>query len=113
VSIGSWGDAEAADQYLRLLKDKIAEFEERLSDRLPPARKDLLKLLLDRAPRLIKRTDSRRAGRILKLDQPTTFFFARRWLPSVAARPGQQPGSRSQHWRVSSISLARPNLVDS
>ncbi len=68
VSIGGWGDAEAVDQYLRRLRDKIAEFEERLADRLPQARKDLYRFLLDRAPRLIKRTMSRRAVTIVHRD---------------------------------------------
>jgi hypothetical protein len=68
VTIGGWGDAEAVDQYLRRLRDEIAEFEERLGDRLPQARKDLYRLLLDRAPRLIKRTMSRRAVTIVHGD---------------------------------------------
>src|SRR5277367_3867800 len=67
-SIGSWGDAKAVDQYLRRLGGKVAEFEERLGDRLPPARKDLYKLLLDRAPRLLKRTEGRRAVTIVHGD---------------------------------------------
>jgi Ecdysteroid kinase-like family len=58
-SIGTWGDAEAIDQFLRRLERKVAEFEERLGDRLAPARRDLHKLLLDRALRLMKRTDGR------------------------------------------------------
>jgi hypothetical protein len=68
VSIGRWGDAEAIDQFLRRLKGKIAEFEERLGDRLPKERRDLYALLLDRAPRLAKRTDSRRAVTIVHGD---------------------------------------------
>jgi len=68
VSIGGWGDAEAIDQYLKRLRDKIAEFEDRLGDRLPQARKGLYTLLLDRAPRLIKRTMSQRAVTIVHGD---------------------------------------------
>ena len=67
-SIGSWGDAKAVDQFLRRLESKVAEFEDRLGDRLPAARKDLYKVLLDRAPRLAKRTDSRRAVTIVHGD---------------------------------------------
>jgi Ecdysteroid kinase-like family len=67
-SIGRWGDAEAVDQYLRRLKGKIAQFEQRLGDRLSPERRDLHALLLDRGPRLVKRTDSRRAVTILHGD---------------------------------------------
>jgi Ecdysteroid kinase-like family len=67
-SIGSWGDAKAVDQFLQRLGGKVAEFEERLGDRLPPARKELYKLLLDRAPRLVKRTDSRRGVTIVHGD---------------------------------------------
>ena len=67
-SIGSWGDAKAVDQFLRRLESKVAEFEDRLGDRLPAARKDLYKLLLDRAPRLVKRTDGRRAVTIVHGD---------------------------------------------
>jgi hypothetical protein len=68
ASIGGWDDAEAVDQYLKRLEGKIAEFEERLGDRLPQARRDLYRLLLDRAPRLIKRTLSRRAVTIVHGD---------------------------------------------
>jgi aminoglycoside phosphotransferase (APT) family kinase protein len=46
----------------------VAEFEDRLGDRLPAARKDLYKLLLDRAPRLVKRTDGRGAVTIVHGD---------------------------------------------
>jgi hypothetical protein len=67
-SIGSWGDAKGVDQFLQRLEGKVAEFEERLGDRLPPARKDLYRLLLDRAPHLAKRTDSRRAVTIIQGD---------------------------------------------
>ena len=68
VSIGGWGDADDVEQYLQRLKGKIADFEERLGDRLPRERRDLYTLLLDRAPRLAKRTDSRRAVTILHGD---------------------------------------------
>jgi hypothetical protein len=67
-SIGSWGDADAVQRYLHRLADKIAEFKERLGDRLPRERRDLYTLLVDRAPRLIKRTDSRRAVTIVHGD---------------------------------------------
>jgi Phosphotransferase enzyme family len=68
VSIGRWGDAEDVDQYLLRLKGKIAEFEDRLGDRLSRERRDLYALLLDRAPRLVKRTMSRRAVTIVHGD---------------------------------------------
>jgi thiamine kinase-like enzyme len=68
TSIGGWGDAKAVDQFLRLLEGKIAEFEERLGDRLPQARRDLYRLLLDQAPRLLKRADTRRAVTIVHGD---------------------------------------------
>ncbi len=67
-SIGQWGDAEAIDHYLRRLADKVAQFEDRLGDRLPRERRDLYALLLDRAPRLVKRTLSRRAVSIVHGD---------------------------------------------
>ena len=67
-SIGSWGDADAVEQYLHRLKDKIAEFKERIGDRLPRERADLYALLIDRAPRLVKRTDGRRAVTIVHGD---------------------------------------------
>ena len=67
-SIGRWGDADDVEQYLQRLNGKIADFEERLGDRLPRERRDLYALLLDRAPRLAKRTDSRRAVTILHGD---------------------------------------------
>jgi hypothetical protein len=67
-SIGGWGDAEAVDHYLRRVADKVAQFEERLGDRLPRERRDLYHSMLDRAPRLLKRTDSRRAVTIVHGD---------------------------------------------
>jgi Phosphotransferase enzyme family len=68
VSIGGWGDAEAVEQYLQRLKGKIADFGERLGDRLSRERRDLYALLLDQAPRLVKRMDSRRAVTIVHGD---------------------------------------------
>jgi hypothetical protein len=56
VSVGAWGDAEEVEQYLQRLKGKIADFEDRLGDRLSRERRDLYALLLDRAPRLAHRT---------------------------------------------------------
>jgi len=67
-SIGQWGDGEAVDQYLRRLADKVARFEDRLRDRLPRERRDLYHSMLDRAPRLVRRTDSRRAVTIVHGD---------------------------------------------
>jgi thiamine kinase-like enzyme len=67
-SIGSWGDADEVEQYLHRLADKIAAFRERLGDRLPRERADLYALLIDRAPRLVKRTDGRRAVTIVHGD---------------------------------------------
>jgi thiamine kinase-like enzyme len=67
-SIGRWGDAEAVEQHLRRLADKVAQFEDRLGDRLPRERRDLYHSLLDCAPRLLKRTDSRRAVTIVHGD---------------------------------------------
>jgi phosphotransferase family enzyme len=67
-AIGSWGDAEAVDAYLRRLAAKVAQFEERLGDRLSPERRDLYALLLERAPRLLRRIDSRRAVTIVHGD---------------------------------------------
>ncbi len=64
-SIGHWGDAEAIDHYLRRVADKLAQFEDRLGDRMPRERRDLYALLLDQAPRLVKRTLSRRAVTIV------------------------------------------------
>ena len=63
-----WGDAEAIDHYLRRVADKLAQFEDRLGDRLPRERRDLYALLLDQAPRLVKRTLSRRAVTIVHGD---------------------------------------------
>jgi Ser/Thr protein kinase RdoA (MazF antagonist) len=67
-SIGHWGDAEAIDHDLRRLADKVAQLEDRLGDRLPRERRDLYALMLDRAPRLVKRTLSRRAVSIVHGD---------------------------------------------
>ncbi len=67
-SIGQWGDAEAVDQYLGRLADKVAQFEDQLGDRLPRERRDLYHSMLDRAPRLVRRTDSRRAVTIVHGD---------------------------------------------
>jgi len=60
ASIGAWGDAAAIEAYLRRLAEKFARFADRLGDRLPRERRDLYEALLDRAPRLLTRTDDRR-----------------------------------------------------
>ena len=60
ASIGAWGDAAAIEAYLRRLAEKFAQFVDRLGDRLPRERRDLYEALLDRAPRLLTRTDDRR-----------------------------------------------------
>ena len=67
-SIGHWGDAKAIDHDLRRLAEKVAQFEDRLGDRLPRERRDLYALMLDRAPRLVQRTLSRRAVSIVHGD---------------------------------------------
>ncbi len=59
-SIGSWASAEAIDEGLKRLAAEVVEFDDRMGDRLPRERRDLYAQLLDRAPRLIKRTESRR-----------------------------------------------------
>jgi hypothetical protein len=59
-SIGRWPDAGAIAAYLERLAAKVAEFGDRMGDRLPRERRDFYARLLDHAPRLIKRTDSRR-----------------------------------------------------
>lgn len=59
-SIGSWADAEATDLYLKRLAAKVAEFVDRMGDRLPRKRRNLYAQVIDRAPQLLKRSDSRR-----------------------------------------------------
>ena len=61
-SIGRWADAEAIDSYLKRLAAKVAEFDDRMGDRLPRERRNLYARLLDRAPRLIN-TDRQPARR--------------------------------------------------
>jgi hypothetical protein len=89
-SIGSWGDAKAVDQFLRRLASKVAEFEDRLGDRLPAARKDLYKLLLDRAPRLVKthRQPARGDDRSWRRTCVELFLAARRRKRCAAVRLG-------------------------
>jgi hypothetical protein len=60
AAIGSWGDADAADRFLKRLGEKYAQFVDRMGDRLPRERRELYECLLASAPRLLARADSRR-----------------------------------------------------
>jgi hypothetical protein len=55
--INGWDDRQGVDEFLQRLRDRIAEVEERLGDRLATARKDLYKPLLDRRATSCGRTD--------------------------------------------------------
>jgi Phosphotransferase enzyme family len=68
VSVGRWGDAAAVDGFLRGLAEKVAQFADRLGDRLPRERRNLYESLLDRAPRLLALTQSRRNSTIVHGD---------------------------------------------
>jgi len=67
-SIGRWDDADALDARFKRLRAKVAEFEERLGDRLPRERRELYALLLERGPRLMERIDGRRGVTIVHGD---------------------------------------------
>jgi hypothetical protein len=67
-SIGQCGDAKAVEAYLKRFGEKFGDFETRLGDRLPGERRDLYARLLDRAPPLLKRIESRRAVTIVHGD---------------------------------------------
>lgn len=60
LSIGRWADAAGVEAYQARLAEKLAQFVDRLGDRLPQERRQLYEDLLDRAPRLLARTDDRR-----------------------------------------------------
>ena len=68
TSVGRWADAAAINQYLRRLNERIAAFVDRMGDRLPVERKQLYERLIDQAPRLLERFDSRRNVTILHGD---------------------------------------------
>jgi phosphotransferase family enzyme len=60
VSIGEIGDLQAAEEYLRRLAAKFAEFTDAVGDRLPSERRDFFEALLACAPRFPARVGSRR-----------------------------------------------------
>jgi aminoglycoside phosphotransferase (APT) family kinase protein len=60
VSVGGWFDADALDRSLQLLSGHLTRFADRLGDRFPLERRELLAQLLDAAPRLRQRYLSRR-----------------------------------------------------
>jgi ecdysteroid kinase len=60
VTVGTWPDATAWEEYLQRLADELTRFADRLGDRLPRARHDLYQRLLAAGPRLLARYHSRR-----------------------------------------------------
>jgi hypothetical protein len=60
TTIGAWSSAEATAAYLRRLADQVAQFADRLGDRLPRERRDLYERLLASAPDLVARYHSHR-----------------------------------------------------
>lgn len=53
VSIGTWLPAD--DRQLRVFAEKVAQFADRVGDRLSPERRDFYQLLIDAGPRLNRR----------------------------------------------------------
>jgi hypothetical protein len=68
VSVGNWGDDAAIEDHMRRLADAFARFVDRLGDRLPQQRRELYQALLDGAPRLRQRFNSRRNATIVHGD---------------------------------------------
>jgi Phosphotransferase enzyme family len=68
VSVGRWGDAAAVDGFLHRFAERLSQFADRLGDRLPGERRELYERLLDRAPRLLALTQTRRNSTIVHGD---------------------------------------------
>jgi hypothetical protein len=68
TTVGTWSTADAMNQYLRRLADKVKLFTDRLGDRLPHERRDLYDRLLAEAPRLATRYYSHRNMTIVQGD---------------------------------------------
>jgi phosphotransferase family enzyme len=75
ASVGQWGDAEAVQAYLKRLEGRLSQFVDRMGDRLPRERRELYEAVLDRAPNLLARTDSRRNVTIVHGDAHTWNCF--------------------------------------
>ncbi len=68
ASIGRWGDGAAVEGFLRHFAERIAQFSDRLGDRLPRQRREFYESLLDYAPRLLALTQGRRNSTIVHGD---------------------------------------------
>ena len=75
VSVGAWLDADAMNQQLKNLADRVKSFIDRLGDRLSRDRRDLYERFLDAAPRLVARYHSHRNVSIVHGDAHVWNFF--------------------------------------
>jgi hypothetical protein len=78
VSVGRWLEADGVDLYLQALREKYAQFADRLNDALAPERRDLFERFLDAVPRLLLRIRSRRNVTVIHGDAHVWNFFLRR-----------------------------------
>ena len=78
VSIGSWRDAAFFDRDLRDFEQMLGRFTDRFGELLPRARRELYRLLLVQAPRLLARYNSRRNLTVIHGDaHPWNFLLPR------------------------------------
>jgi aminoglycoside phosphotransferase (APT) family kinase protein len=83
VSVGDWNDDAAVKAFLRRFADKVGQFADRLADRLPRERHDLLESLLAHAPRLLALTQGRRNSTIVHGDAHVWNCFLPRYGDDV------------------------------
>ena len=75
VSIGTWLDHGAINQYLQRFTDRFERFTNRLGDRLPRERRDLYEQFIDAAPHLLARYHSHRNMSVVHGDAHVWNFF--------------------------------------
>ena len=100
VTVGRWFD-EAV--WFGQFSSVLERFTERHGEILPPERRELYALLLERAPQLLARYDSRRNLTIIHGDAHAWNFF----LP----RPGGNETARLLDWEGWSLSTATDDLA--
>jgi thiamine kinase-like enzyme len=103
VSVGSWHDSDAFDQYLRSFAEQFARFTDRFGELMPPDRRDLYERLLDRAPHLLLRYHSHRNLTLIHSDAHSWNVF----LP----RLGGDENVRLFDWEGWSIDSATDDLA--
>ena len=94
-SVGTWLDADAMNGVMRQFAEHLGRFTDQLGDRLPAARRDLYRRLMEAAPGLTQRYHSRRDVTIVHGDAHVWNFL----LPKDPAREDVRLFDFDQ-WRI-------------